>query len=166
VLQRLQTVKIMRSHSHLYWILRQIFFYTNLYCWQILVFFHVQLTNALFFRCKWGSGADTLQTACIALVYSVAEYCTPVWLNSVHVNKVHMLSNNAMRLITGMVKSTPRQWLPVVRNIAPPRLRRVHPYSVNWRVAGQMINHFCSTNYKLSPSDTSSYKICNMNNWP
>jgi hypothetical protein len=62
VLQRLQTVKIMRSHSHLYWILRlnthdfkmlrQIFFYTNLYCWLSLFFFHVQLTNALFFRCS------------------------------------------------------------------------------------------------------------------
>jgi hypothetical protein len=60
VLQRLQTVKIMRSHSHLYWILRlnthdfkmwlQIFFYTNLYCWLSLLFFHVQLANALFFR--------------------------------------------------------------------------------------------------------------------
>jgi hypothetical protein len=63
VLQRLQTVKIMRSHSHLYWILRlnthdfklwrQIFFYTNLYCWLSLLFFHVQLTNALFFRCRF-----------------------------------------------------------------------------------------------------------------
>jgi hypothetical protein len=28
----------------------------------------------------------TLQTACIALIYSAAEYCAPVWLNSVHVN--------------------------------------------------------------------------------
>jgi hypothetical protein len=29
-----------------------------------------------------------------------AEYCTPVWLNSVHVNKVDVQLNNAMPLIT------------------------------------------------------------------
>jgi hypothetical protein len=48
MLQRLQTLNIMRSHSHLYWNLRLnthdfkmwrlIFFYTNLYCWLSLVF--------------------------------------------------------------------------------------------------------------------------------
>jgi hypothetical protein len=32
--------------------------------------------------------------------------------------------NNAMRLITGTVKSTQLQWLPVLSNIAPPKLRR------------------------------------------
>jgi hypothetical protein len=31
---------------------------------------------------KWRSGA------CLALVYSAAEHCAPVWLNSVHVNKI------------------------------------------------------------------------------
>jgi hypothetical protein len=54
----LQTLKIMRSPSHLYLILRlnthdfkmwrHIFFYTSLYCWLSLVFFHVQLTSSLF----------------------------------------------------------------------------------------------------------------------
>jgi hypothetical protein len=49
----------------------------------------------------------TLRTACIALVYSAAEYCAPVWLNSLHVDKLDVQLNNAMRLITGTVKSTP-----------------------------------------------------------
>jgi hypothetical protein len=62
---------------------------------------------------KWGSGAHTLQTACIALIYSATEYCAPVWL-----------LNNAMRLITGTVKSTTFQGLPVLNNIALLRLRR------------------------------------------
>jgi hypothetical protein len=41
-------------------------------------------------------------------------------LNSVHVNKVAFQFNNAMSLITGMVRSTPFQWLS---NIAMPWLR-------------------------------------------
>jgi hypothetical protein len=53
---------------------------------------------------KWGSGTHLLRTA---LVYSVAEYCAPIWLNGVHVNKVDFQLNNAMRFITGTIKSTP-----------------------------------------------------------
>jgi hypothetical protein len=30
---------------------------------------------------KWGSNAQILRTASLALVYSSAEYCVPVWLN-------------------------------------------------------------------------------------
>jgi Reverse transcriptase (RNA-dependent DNA polymerase) len=33
---------------------------------------------------NWGASAETLRTASLALVYSTAEYCAPVWLNSVH----------------------------------------------------------------------------------
>jgi hypothetical protein len=54
---------------------------------------------------KWGSGAHTLRTTCIELVYLAVEYCAPVWLNSVHVNKVDVQLNNAMRLITGTVSA-------------------------------------------------------------
>jgi hypothetical protein len=64
---------------------------------------------------KWGSNAQTLRTASLALVYSSAEYCAPVWLNSAHVHK---------RLITGTVKSSELQWLSVLSNIAPRKLRR------------------------------------------
>jgi hypothetical protein len=56
---------------------------------------------------KCGSNAQTLRTVSLALVYSSAEYCAPVWLNS-----------------AGTVKSTELQWLPVLSNIAPPKLRR------------------------------------------
>jgi hypothetical protein len=73
---------------------------------------------------KWGSGAHTLLTACIALVYSAAEYCASVWLNTVHVDKVDFQLNNALRLITGTVKSTPLQWLSVLTNNAPSKMRR------------------------------------------
>jgi hypothetical protein len=73
---------------------------------------------------KWGSNAQTLRTASLALVYSSAEYCAPVWLNSAHVHKLDLQLNNIMRLITGTVKSTELQLLPVLSNIPPPKVRR------------------------------------------
>jgi hypothetical protein len=73
---------------------------------------------------KWGSNAQTSRTASLALVYSSAVYCAPVWLNSANVHKMDLQLNNVMRLITGTVKSTELQWFPVLSNIAPPKLRR------------------------------------------
>jgi hypothetical protein len=71
-----------------------------------------------------GSNAQTLRTASLALVYSLAEYCVPVWLNSAHVHKLDVKLNNVMRLITGTVKSTELQRLPMLSNIAPLKLRQ------------------------------------------
>jgi hypothetical protein len=59
-----------------------------------------------------------------ALVYSTAEYCGPVWLISLHTTKIDIQLNNTMRLISETVKSTQLQWLPMLVNIAPPKLRR------------------------------------------
>ncbi|KAI5744621.1 hypothetical protein M8J76_003905 [Diaphorina citri] len=36
--------------------------------------------------CSWGASAPVLRTSALALVYSAAEYCAPVWLNSCHVS--------------------------------------------------------------------------------
>lgn len=73
---------------------------------------------------NWGADADTLRIAGLALVFSTAEYCSPVWLNSSHVDKVDSQLNQTMRFITGTIKSTPLPWLPVLSNIVPPELRR------------------------------------------
>jgi hypothetical protein len=73
---------------------------------------------------KLGSNAQTLRTASLALVYSSADYCAPVWLNNAHVHKLDVQLNNVTRLITGIGKSTELHWLPVLSNIAPPKLRR------------------------------------------
>ena len=48
----------------------------------------------------WGAGATTLRTSALALCYSVAEYCAPVWRNSAHTNLVGVQLNNTMRTIT------------------------------------------------------------------
>jgi hypothetical protein len=87
---------------------------------------------------KWGSNAQTLRTASQALVYSSTEYCAPVWLNSAHVHKLDVQLNNVMRLITGTVKSTELQRLPVLSNIAPPKLRR--KAALFWELKNSWIN--------------------------
>ena len=72
----------------------------------------------------WGAGAKTLRTSALALCYSVAEYCAPVWMNSAHTNLVDVQLNNTMRTITGAVRCTITDWLPVLSNITPADIRR------------------------------------------
>ncbi|KAE9527209.1 hypothetical protein AGLY_012907 [Aphis glycines] len=60
--------------------------------------------------------ANTLRISAMALTYSVAEYCAPVWINSSHMNKIDTQLNAIMRTITGTIKSTPVHWLPCILN--------------------------------------------------
>ena len=72
----------------------------------------------------WGTGAKTLRMSALALCYSVAEYCVPVWRNSAHTNLIDVQLNNTMRTVTGAVRCTRAYWLPVLSNIAPADIRR------------------------------------------
>lgn len=56
-------------------------------------------------------------------MYSTAEYCNPVLLNSVHTKAVDTQLHHTMRLISGTIKSTPSKWLPVLSNIPSPHLK-------------------------------------------
>lgn len=73
---------------------------------------------------SWGSRAPVLRTSALSLVYSTAEYCAPVWLNSAHVNLIDVQLNNTMRLISGAIRPTPTHWLPILSHIQPPTIRR------------------------------------------
>ena len=73
---------------------------------------------------SWGANANTLRSSALALCYSVAEYCCPVWQRSKHVSLVDAQLHSSMHLISGTVRSTPLPWLPVLTNIEPPALRR------------------------------------------
>lgn len=64
-----------------------------------------------------GANGNTLKTAVLSLVYSVAEYC--VRYRSSHVDKVDTQHNNAVRTSTRPIDSTPLLWLHVLSNIAP-----------------------------------------------
>lgn len=72
----------------------------------------------------WGASASTLRSSALGLVFSSAEYCSSVWLNSPYVKYVDTVLNQTMRIVSGAVRSTPLFWLPVLSYITPPRLRR------------------------------------------
>jgi len=73
---------------------------------------------------SWGANANTLRSSALALCYSVAEYCCPVWQHSTHVSLVDAQLHSSMPVISGTVRSTPLSLLPVLTNIEPPALRR------------------------------------------
>jgi len=55
----------------------------------------------------WGSSVNTLRSSALALCYSAAEYCPPVWSCSAHTSRVDVQLNSTMRLISGTLRSTP-----------------------------------------------------------
>ena len=55
----------------------------------------------------WGAHQPLLRTSTLALCYSAAEYCSPVWSRSTHTNLVDVKLRDSMRTITGCLKSTP-----------------------------------------------------------
>jgi hypothetical protein len=73
---------------------------------------------------SWGANANTLRSSALALCYSVAEYCSPVWSRSTHTKLIDVQLNSTMRHITGTLRPTSLPWLPVLANIEPPALRR------------------------------------------
>lgn len=73
---------------------------------------------------SWGANPSCLRISALSLVFSAAEYGSPVWLNSRHTQKIDTQLNITMRLISGTLRPTPTEWLPKLCNIAPPQLRR------------------------------------------
>ena len=73
----------------------------------------------------WGAGAKTLHIATLSLVYSTAEYCAPVWCRSAHTRLIDSVMNNALRIVTGCLRPTPTDHLPVLSGIQPAELRRL-----------------------------------------
>ena len=73
----------------------------------------------------WGAGAKTLPITTLSLVYSTAEYCAPVWCRSAHTRLIDSVLNNALRIVTGCLRPTPTDHLPVLLGIQPAELRRM-----------------------------------------
>ncbi|UYV62046.1 hypothetical protein LAZ67_1007609 [Cordylochernes scorpioides] len=73
---------------------------------------------------SWGSDANTLRTSALALIFSMAEYCAPVWEGSCHTKLIDTQLNSTLRIITGVCQPTRIDWLPVLAHISPPELRR------------------------------------------
>ena len=65
-----------------------------------------------------------LCTAGLALVYSSAEYCSPVWGESSHTIHLDTVLKTLMQIISGTLNSTLVQWLMVLSTIPPPVVHR------------------------------------------
>ena len=59
-------------------------------------------------------GHQRQHSSALALCYSAAEYCAPVWSRSAHTSRADVQLNSTMRLISGTLRSTPLPWLPVL----------------------------------------------------
>ena len=69
----------------------------------------------------------TLRIATLSLVYSTAEYCAPVWCCSAHTRLINNVLNDALRIVTGCLRPTPTDHLPVLSGIQSAELRRMGP---------------------------------------
>lgn len=63
----------------------------------------------------WDGSAKTIRITTQALVMSIADYCSPLWMNNSHVKQMDTQINVALRFITGSVKSTEIEWLKVLK---------------------------------------------------
>ena len=86
----------------------------------------------------WGAPAPVLRISAITLVYSVAEYCVPLWGRCAHVQHIDTQLNIAMRTISGTLRPTNINWLPVLSNIEPPQIRRDHATLQEYKKAQQL----------------------------
>jgi len=83
---------------------------------------HFTLLTYLLVGSSWGASATTLRTSALALCYSTAEYCAPVWARSPYTKLIDVQLNESMHTVSGTLCPTP---LPVLRHITPPRIRRM-----------------------------------------
>ena len=74
---------------------------------------------------RWVAGAKTLRIATLSLVYSAAEYCAPVWCPSAHTRFIDSVLNDALRIVTGCLRPTPTDHLPILSGTQHAELRRL-----------------------------------------
>ena len=76
----------------------------------------------------WDTGAKTLRIAALSLVYSISEYCAPVWCRSAHTRLIDSVLNYALCIIAECLRPTPTDHLPILSGI-PPCFAEWQPHS-------------------------------------
>ncbi|UYV82846.1 ERCC2 [Cordylochernes scorpioides] len=116
---------------------------------------------------SWGSDANTLRTSALALIFSTAEYCAPVWEGSCHTKLIDTQLNSTLRIITGVCQPTRIDWLPVLAHISPPELRRkeatkkiLKSRKPIWSRGNQLL----SQNFNISEAWTNSWSSSDIPN--
>ena len=57
---------------------------------------------------------QTLCISALSLIYSAAGYCSPVWCGSTHTRFIDNILNDALRIVTGCLRPTLTEDLPVL----------------------------------------------------
>jgi len=65
-----------------------------------------------------------LRTVILPLVHSTAEYCAPVWCRSAHTHIIDPTINDTLGIVTGWLRPTPADNLPILAGIQPAELHR------------------------------------------
>ena len=78
---------------------------------HVPIYHGIKLDRTLTFR--------HLCIAALSLVYATAEYCASVWCRSVHTRLIGNVLNNALRIVTVYLRSTPADSLPILASIHP-----------------------------------------------
>ena len=73
----------------------------------------------------WSAGAKTLRIATLSLVYSTADYCAPAWCRSTHTRLIDNVLNDILSIVTGCLRLTPTDHLPILSGIQPAEFRRL-----------------------------------------
>jgi len=60
-----------------------------------------------------------MRTSALGLVYNAAEYASPARCRNAHTEQVDVLLNDTLRIISGCLKPTRRELLPVLSGIPP-----------------------------------------------
>ena len=66
---------------------------------------------------RWGAGIKTLRISALSSVYFTAEYCAPVCCRSTHTRLIDSILNDALRIVTGCLRPTLTNDLPVLTGI-------------------------------------------------
>jgi len=72
----------------------------------------------------WGCSFNVFRTSASVLVYAPAEYCSQAWRQSAHTRKLDTQLKEAMRTVSGCVRSTPTDFLPFLSGSLPPTTQR------------------------------------------
>jgi len=72
----------------------------------------------------WSNKSANSHPAEYCRVLRSAEYCAPVWCRSAHTHLIDPTINDALRFVTGCLRLTPAENLPILAGIQPAELCR------------------------------------------
>ena len=73
---------------------------------------------------RMGHYCQDIAHTTLFLIYSTAEYCAPAWCLSAHTRLIDSVLNDALRIVTGCLRATAMDNLPVLSGTQSSELRR------------------------------------------